>query len=83
MATAVGLKQGKVLITVKDSPGFYTTRILCPMLSETVQLLQEGMSPKDMDKVSCEYSSPWPLFTTMFSAGLQVLRLASRHRDPG
>ncbi len=37
-------KMGKVALCCKDSPGFISNRLLCPMLNEAILALQEGIA---------------------------------------
>lgn len=43
----VAEQMGKVPVEVKDSPGFISNRILCPMLNEAVFALQEGVGTRE------------------------------------
>ena len=42
-ASEVGRRMGKEPVEAKDSPGFISNRILCPMINEAVFALQEGI----------------------------------------
>jgi 3-hydroxybutyryl-CoA dehydrogenase len=52
VAVDVGRRMGKEPVEAKDSPGFISNRILCPMINEAVFALQEGIgSPEAIDAV--------------------------------
>lgn len=43
----VGKTMGKEPVEAKDSPGFISNRILCPMINEAIFILQEGVGTKE------------------------------------
>ncbi len=51
-AIEVGRRMGKEPVEAKDSPGFISNRILCPMINEAIFALQEGIgTPEAIDAV--------------------------------
>lgn len=57
-ATALGIKQGKTCIAVKDVPGFYVNRALSPMMAELGMLFADGVDPSTLDEAILDLGMP-------------------------
>ncbi|MFW2387145.1 MAG: fatty acid oxidation complex subunit alpha FadJ [Polyangiales bacterium] len=55
---ALGKKQGKHVIVVKDGVGFYTSRVLAPMMGEAAHLVAEGVPIEKIDKAMLNWGFP-------------------------
>ncbi len=71
-AVALGKKQGKTVIVVNDGTGFYTSRILGPMMSEASFLLTEGASVEAIDRAMTAWGWPVGPITLLDEVGIDV-----------
>jgi 3-hydroxyacyl-CoA dehydrogenase/enoyl-CoA hydratase/3-hydroxybutyryl-CoA epimerase len=71
-AVALGKKQGKTVIVVRDGPGFYTSRILGPYMNEAAWLLVEGAAVGAIDHALVEYGFPVGPITLLDEVGIDV-----------
>ena len=71
-AVALGKRQGKTVIVVRDGPAFYTTRILVPYLNEAAHLLAEGASIDAVDAAMVDWGFPVGPFQLMDEVGIDV-----------
>ena len=55
---ALGKAQGKTVIVVRDGVGFYTTRILAPMMNESAHILSEGVPIERIDHALLDFGFP-------------------------
>lgn len=88
-ATAIDLarQMGKEPVEAKDSPGFISNRILCPMINEAIFALQEGIGePEAIDSVMrLGMNHPMGPLTLCDLIGLDVVLFVMEvlHRDLG
>lgn len=69
---ALGLRQGRTLIVVRDGPGFYTTRILAVYLNEALLLLEEGVDAEAVDRAMRAWGFPMGPYELIDFVGLDV-----------
>jgi 3-hydroxyacyl-CoA dehydrogenase/enoyl-CoA hydratase/3-hydroxybutyryl-CoA epimerase/3-hydroxyacyl-CoA dehydrogenase/enoyl-CoA hydratase/3-hydroxybutyryl-CoA epimerase/enoyl-CoA isomerase len=80
VVTLVGLakKIGKTPIVVRDCPGFLVNRILFPYMNEALVMLEEGASPRDLDKAATKFGMPMGPITLHDVVGLDTALYAGR-----
>jgi 3-hydroxyacyl-CoA dehydrogenase/enoyl-CoA hydratase/3-hydroxybutyryl-CoA epimerase/enoyl-CoA isomerase len=63
---------GKTPVVVRDCPGFLVNRILFPYMNEAIALLEEGVSPRDVDKAATAFGMPMGPITLQDVVGLDT-----------
>jgi 3-hydroxyacyl-CoA dehydrogenase/enoyl-CoA hydratase/3-hydroxybutyryl-CoA epimerase len=71
-AVALGKKQGKTVIVVNDGVGFYTSRILGPLMNEASFVLAEGVKIEDIDGAMRRWGWPVGPITLLDEVGIDI-----------
>ena len=69
---ALGKKQGKTVIVVKDGVGFYTSRILGPYMNEAAHLVSEGVPIDTIDDAMVRWGFPVGPIQLLDEVGIDV-----------
>ena len=71
-AVAFGKKQGKTVIVVNDGYGFYTSRILGPLMNEAAYILAEGVAIETIDGAMRRWGWPVGPITLLDEVGIDI-----------
>lgn len=77
-AHAVGTKQGKTCIVVKDVAGFYVNRCLGPFLVEVSALIRDGVSLEQLDGAMTNFGMPVGPITLADEVGIDITSHVAR-----
>ncbi len=68
----LGKKQGKTVIVVNDGVGFYTSRVLGPLMNEAAYVLSEGVPVEEIDGALVDWGFPVGPITLLDEVGIDV-----------
>ncbi len=71
-AVALGMRLGKTVIIVRDSPGFYVNRILAPYLNEAGKMLDDGAPIDAIDRALVAFGFPVGPITLIDEVGIDI-----------
>jgi 3-hydroxyacyl-CoA dehydrogenase/enoyl-CoA hydratase/3-hydroxybutyryl-CoA epimerase len=71
-AVALGKKQGKTVIVVKDGVGFYTSRIVGPYINEASHMVVEGVPVDAIDAALVDWGWPVGALQLLDEVGIDV-----------
>ena len=71
-AMEVGSRQGKTPIFVNDGPGFFTTRVLAPFMTEVTGLVADGVQLDQIDQALKSFGMPVGPITLMDEVGIDI-----------
>ena len=71
-AVSLGKKQGKTVIVVNDGVGFYTSRILGPLMNEAAFILAEGIPIEQIDGAMKRWGWPVGPITLLDEVGIDI-----------
>ncbi len=71
-ASAFTCQIDRLPLPVKSSPGFLVNRILMPYLLEAVLLVEEGNSPRDVDRAAVAFGMPMGPILLADTVGLDI-----------
>jgi 3-hydroxyacyl-CoA dehydrogenase / enoyl-CoA hydratase / 3-hydroxybutyryl-CoA epimerase len=74
----LGKRQGKTVIVVRDSVGFYTSRILGPYMNEAFHVLAEGVPVEAIDRALVAFGFPVGPIKLLDEVGIDVAEKAGR-----
>lgn len=71
-AVALGKRQGKTVIVVRDGVGFYTSRILVPLMNEASHIFAEGVPIEAIDAAMVDWGWPTGPIQLLDEVGIDV-----------